>query len=170
MPLDLTDAELAAAEQPCRAMAYQEGERARKMENPTTRGPIENTAKRYAALAEKLEAARKHESPAARCCVTLVASSDRRISASELLVPAINKSAPLPTTTRATSTKLTRASAGTQFVEGTRGHEGTRRDSSRRGSQPGRFERLTKGLLFGNSLICLKAIEDSVGVSGHRPL
>jgi hypothetical protein len=62
MSLDLTDAELAAAEQPSRAMAYQEGERARKMENPTTRGPIENTAKRYAALAEKLEAARKHES------------------------------------------------------------------------------------------------------------
>ena len=33
--------------------------RARKMENPTTRGPVENAAKRYAALAEKLEAARR---------------------------------------------------------------------------------------------------------------
>lgn len=40
-------------------MAYQEGQRARAMENPTMRGPMENTAKRHEALAEKLEAARK---------------------------------------------------------------------------------------------------------------
>jgi hypothetical protein len=40
-------------------MAYQEGERAKTLENPTTRGPIENAAKRYAALAEKLDAARR---------------------------------------------------------------------------------------------------------------
>ena len=40
-------------------MAYQEGERAKQMDNPTTRGPIENAAKRYQALAEKVEAARK---------------------------------------------------------------------------------------------------------------
>jgi hypothetical protein len=59
MPLDLTDAERATAATACRAMAYQEGERAKKMENPTTRAPIENAAKRYAALAEKFEAARK---------------------------------------------------------------------------------------------------------------
>ena len=59
MPVDLTDAELQAAAQACRAMAYQEGERAKKMENPSLRGPLENTAKRFAALAEKLEAARK---------------------------------------------------------------------------------------------------------------
>jgi hypothetical protein len=59
MPLDLTDEELATATTACRAMAYQEGERARKMENPTTRGPVENTAKRYAQLVEKFEAARK---------------------------------------------------------------------------------------------------------------
>jgi hypothetical protein len=59
MPLDLTDAELATAATACRALAYQEGERAKKMENPTMRAPIENAAKRYAALAEKLEAARK---------------------------------------------------------------------------------------------------------------
>jgi hypothetical protein len=50
MPLDLANAELAVAATACRAMAFQE---------PTTRGPIENAAKRYAALAEKLEAARK---------------------------------------------------------------------------------------------------------------
>lgn len=50
MPLDLTDAELATAVQACRAMAYQEGERAKKMGNPTTRGPIEAAAQRYAAL------------------------------------------------------------------------------------------------------------------------
>jgi hypothetical protein len=35
------------------------GERAKKLENPTTRGPIENAAKRYWALAEKFEAIRK---------------------------------------------------------------------------------------------------------------
>jgi hypothetical protein len=40
-------------------MAYQEGERAKRMENPTTRGPIESAARRYAALAAKFEAARK---------------------------------------------------------------------------------------------------------------
>jgi hypothetical protein len=59
MPLDLSAEELAAAAQACRAMAYQEGERAKRMENPTTRGPIENTEKRYAALAERREPARK---------------------------------------------------------------------------------------------------------------
>jgi hypothetical protein len=59
MPLDLTDSELATAATACRALAYQEGERAKKMENPTTRGPIESAAQRYAALAARLEAARK---------------------------------------------------------------------------------------------------------------
>jgi hypothetical protein len=54
---DLTDEELATAATACRAMAYQEGERAKKMENPTTRGPVENAAKRYAQLVEKFEAA-----------------------------------------------------------------------------------------------------------------
>jgi hypothetical protein len=39
MPLDLTDEELVTAATACRAMAYQEGERAKQMENPTTRGP-----------------------------------------------------------------------------------------------------------------------------------
>jgi hypothetical protein len=59
MPLDLTDSELATAATACRALAYQEGERAKKMENPTLRGPLESNARRYAALAQKLEAARK---------------------------------------------------------------------------------------------------------------
>ena len=59
MLLDLTDAELATATTACRAMAYQEGERAKAMENPSLRGAIENAARRYAALAEKLEAASK---------------------------------------------------------------------------------------------------------------
>jgi hypothetical protein len=58
MPLDLTDVELETAARACRAMAYQEAERARNLENPTVRGPIESAAKRYAALAKKLEAAR----------------------------------------------------------------------------------------------------------------
>jgi hypothetical protein len=55
-PADLTDAELATAAQACRAMASQEERRAKAIENPTVRGPIENAAKRYAQLAEKLEA------------------------------------------------------------------------------------------------------------------
>ena len=60
MPVvDLADAELATAAQACRAMAFQEGERAKKLENPTTRGPIETAAMRYAALAEKMGAARR---------------------------------------------------------------------------------------------------------------
>jgi hypothetical protein len=59
MPLDLTDEELATAATACRAMAYQEGERAKQMENPGMRGPVKNAARRYAALAEKFEAARK---------------------------------------------------------------------------------------------------------------
>ena len=43
----------------CRAMAYQEGERAKGMENPTMRAPIDNASRRYAAMAERFEAARK---------------------------------------------------------------------------------------------------------------
>jgi hypothetical protein len=57
--LELTDAEIATAATACRAMAYQEGQRAKQMDNPTLRPPLENNAKRYAILAEKLEAARK---------------------------------------------------------------------------------------------------------------
>jgi hypothetical protein len=55
----LTDAELETAARACRAMAYQESQRAKATENPTMRGPVENTAKRCADLAEKFEAARK---------------------------------------------------------------------------------------------------------------
>jgi hypothetical protein len=40
MTLELSDAELSTAATACRAMAYQEGERAKKMENPTLRGPL----------------------------------------------------------------------------------------------------------------------------------
>jgi hypothetical protein len=59
MPLELTDAELVTAATACRAMAYQESERAKKMENPGMRGPIERTAQRFAALAVKFEAVRR---------------------------------------------------------------------------------------------------------------
>jgi hypothetical protein len=59
MPIDFSDAELATAATACRAMSYQEGERAKKIENPTMRGPLESNARRYATLAQKLEAARK---------------------------------------------------------------------------------------------------------------
>jgi hypothetical protein len=59
MPLELTYLELETAARACRALAYQEGEAAKRMENPGMRGPIENTAKRAAGLAEKFEAARR---------------------------------------------------------------------------------------------------------------
>lgn len=58
-PIDLTDLELETAARACRALAYQEEQAAKRMENPAMRGPIENTAKRAAALAEKLEGARQ---------------------------------------------------------------------------------------------------------------
>jgi hypothetical protein len=51
VPLNLTGAALATAASACRAMAYQERERAKKIENPTMRGPVENAAQRYAAKA-----------------------------------------------------------------------------------------------------------------------
>lgn len=60
MPIDLTDDGVATAATACWAMAYHEGERAKKMENPTTRGPVESAAKRYAPLVEKFEAARRN--------------------------------------------------------------------------------------------------------------
>jgi len=59
MPLELTDLELETAARACRAPAHQEEQAARRMENPGMRGPVENTAMRAAALAEKFEAARK---------------------------------------------------------------------------------------------------------------
>jgi hypothetical protein len=58
MPLDLTDLELETAARACRALAYQEEQAAKRVENPGMRGPIENTAKRAAALAERFETAR----------------------------------------------------------------------------------------------------------------
>jgi hypothetical protein len=60
MPLlDLTDLELETAARACRSLAYQEGEAVKRLENPTVPGPIEATAKRCAALAEKFERARR---------------------------------------------------------------------------------------------------------------
>jgi hypothetical protein len=61
MTLDLSDAELATTATACRAMAYQEGERANKIENPTMRGPLEENVRRFAELAEKLETARRRK-------------------------------------------------------------------------------------------------------------
>lgn len=57
--LDLTDLELETAARACRALAYQEEQAAKNIENPGMRGPIENTARRAAALAGKFERARK---------------------------------------------------------------------------------------------------------------
>ena len=67
MPLlELSDAELSTAATACRAMAYQEGERAKAMSNPDMRRPIENTARRFAELAARLETARIPSSAAGR--------------------------------------------------------------------------------------------------------
>jgi hypothetical protein len=63
MPLELSDAELSTAATACRAMAFQEGERAKAMENPGMRAPIENAARRFAALAEKFEAVSERSPP-----------------------------------------------------------------------------------------------------------
>jgi hypothetical protein len=46
--LDLTDVELAAAARARRALAYQERQAAKRMENPSTRGPFESAASRGA--------------------------------------------------------------------------------------------------------------------------
>jgi hypothetical protein len=43
----------------CRALASQEEQAATRIDNPGMRGPIENTAKRAAALAERFEKARR---------------------------------------------------------------------------------------------------------------
>ncbi len=59
MALDLTDLELVTAARACRSLAYQEEQAAKRLQNPTVRAPIEGTAKRAAALAEKFEAARR---------------------------------------------------------------------------------------------------------------
>jgi hypothetical protein len=59
MPLDLTDDDLETAARACRAMARREEQAAKQIENPGLRGPIEDAARRAAALAEKFEAARK---------------------------------------------------------------------------------------------------------------
>jgi hypothetical protein len=58
MPVELSDTQLATAATACRALAFQERERARTMGNPTLRGPLETNAKRYTILAEKFEPAR----------------------------------------------------------------------------------------------------------------
>ena len=49
-PLNLTDLELETAARACRALAYQEEQAAKRMENPGMRGPVENTSKRAEAL------------------------------------------------------------------------------------------------------------------------
>ena len=62
-PIDLTDLELETAAWACRALAYQEEQAAKRMENPSMHGPVENTAKRAAVLAGKFEVARKKANP-----------------------------------------------------------------------------------------------------------
>jgi hypothetical protein len=51
MLLNLSDAELQTAAMACRAMACQEGERAKGMENPDIKRPIQATAEQFAKLA-----------------------------------------------------------------------------------------------------------------------
>lgn len=64
--LDLTELELSTALQACRAMAYQEEERAKQMGNPGMREMFEQASRRYAELARKFERALKQAAPAAR--------------------------------------------------------------------------------------------------------
>jgi len=52
VPIDLTDAELATAATACRAMPYQEGKRAKELDNRQFAGPIEANPRRNAAPAE----------------------------------------------------------------------------------------------------------------------
>jgi hypothetical protein len=59
MALELTDLELETAAMACRAKAVQDDRIAKQIENPSLRGPVENTARRAAVLAEKFERARK---------------------------------------------------------------------------------------------------------------
>jgi hypothetical protein len=59
VPLDLTDLELETAARASRVLARQEEQAAKRIDNPGMRGPVENTAKRAAALAEKFEAVRR---------------------------------------------------------------------------------------------------------------
>jgi hypothetical protein len=54
--LELTDLELATAAQACRSMADHDGERARLAQDPAIGAPIEDLARRYAALADTFEA------------------------------------------------------------------------------------------------------------------
>lgn len=59
MSIDLTDLDLEIAARACRALAFRQEEDAKKLENPTVRGPVERVAKHAAVLAERFEAARK---------------------------------------------------------------------------------------------------------------
>jgi hypothetical protein len=55
----LTDVELETVARACRAFAYQEGVRVKKIENPQMRELAEATVKRAATLAERFERARQ---------------------------------------------------------------------------------------------------------------
>lgn len=57
--LDFTNPELSIAAQARGAITYQEGERAKKMENPKARGRMERAAKCYRTLAETFERVRR---------------------------------------------------------------------------------------------------------------
>jgi hypothetical protein len=57
--VDLTDLELETAAAACRAFASRKTESLKNIGNPTLRDPVENTAKRAAALVEMFEAARE---------------------------------------------------------------------------------------------------------------
>jgi len=70
MPLELTDAELATAATACRAMAYQEDERATKNGEPRHARTDCARAQRFAALAAKFDTARKSEQAWERKCLT----------------------------------------------------------------------------------------------------
>lgn len=66
MALELSDLDLEIAARACRALAYRQTEDAKKIENPTVRGPIERTARHAAVLAERFEVARNAGASKAR--------------------------------------------------------------------------------------------------------
>jgi hypothetical protein len=67
MPLDLTDAELAIAATACRAMAYQEGERIRRLQPP-----VRGVSRTASALREELVLALQPRERSVQLCQLLL--------------------------------------------------------------------------------------------------
>ena len=68
----VSDAELAIAATVCRTFAYQEGQRAKKIRNPTTAGPLRARSQRFAPYLAVLSA-----SPVLRQVILMAATQER---------------------------------------------------------------------------------------------